>query len=307
MPLIQSAVQPLIRSAVQRVDGVTSSATIMNDAFALYGLFDWLGTGNNVVKFYNPNSSPQERDFTAAELTDGTYASWYVSGTTDIYKFYDQKGVSDHDMTAAGSGFSSAAHYISATNEADFTGTGYYQYSYYQTSTSSAIGSAFSNQQVTSANTMVMSLRKPGTSLQDLPASGRSIIGMRDSFTPAGFTSANHRGLKIKGAMYSSLVQLTYRATDNSSQLSTNTSSLGVTLNTFSGGINVSGGTNDDFDLFVDGSQTVDEDYDIHAFTSTDKFQLGDNKLRTQGALFFNKQLTQDEHDEVHTIMSAHY
>ena len=112
MSLIQSAVQPLIRSAVQRVDGVIASAgTIMNDAFALYGLYDWLGTGNNVVRFYNLNSSPQERDFTADELTDGTYASWYVSGNTDIYKFYDQKGVSDHDMVSAGNSITNAAHY----------------------------------------------------------------------------------------------------------------------------------------------------------------------------------------------------
>ena len=303
---IQGQVTSLVQKQRQGQIRVAAT-TIMDDAFALYGLFDWLGTGNNIVRFYNPNSSPQERNFTAAELTDGTYASWYVSGTTDIYKFYDQKGVSDHDMTAAGSGFSSAAHYISATNEADFTATGYYQYSYYQTSTSSAISSAFDDQQTSSANTMVMSLRKTGTGLADLPASGRSIIGMRDSFTPAGFTGANHRGLKIKSAMYSSSVQLTYRAADNSGKVSTATTDLGTTFDTFAGGINVSGGTNDDFDLFVDGSQTVDEDYDIHAFTSADKFQLGDNKLRTQGAIFFNKQLTQDEHDEVHTIMSAHY
>ncbi len=300
---IQGQVTSLVQK--QRQGQIRAAATtIMNDAFALYGLFDWLGTGNNVVKFYNPNSSPQERDFTAAELTDGTYASWYVSGTTDIYKFYDQKGVSDHDMTAAGSGFSNAAHYISATNEADFTATGYYQYSYYNTASSSTISSAFDDG---SANTMVMSLRKTGDGMGDLPVTGRSIIGMRDGFTPAGFTSANHKGLKIKQAMFSSSVQLTYRAADNSTQLSTNTTDLGTTLNTFAGGINVTGGVNDDFDLFVDGSQTVDEAYDIHAFSSADQFQLGDNKLRTQGAIFFNKQLTQSEHDEVHTIMSAHY
>ena len=304
---IQGQVTSLVQK--QRQGQIRAAATtIMNDAFALYGLFDWLGTGNNVVRFYNPNSSPQERDFTATELTDGTYASWYVSGTTDIYKFYDQKGVSDYDMVAAGSGFSSAAHYISATNEADFLATGYYQYSYYQTTSSSAITSAFSDIQTTSANTMVMSLRKTGNNLQDLPVSGRNVIGMRDGFTPASFTSANHKGLKIKQSMYSSAVQLTYRATNNSGQVSTATTDLGTTLDTFAGGINVGGGgPNDDFDMFVDGSQTVDEDYDISAFTSIARFQLGDNKLRTQGDIFFNKQLTQDEHNEVHTIMSAHY
>jgi hypothetical protein len=281
----------------------------MNDAFALYGLYDWLGTGNNVVRFYNLNSSPQERDFTADELTDGTYASWYVSGNTDIYKFYDQKGVSDHDMVSAGNSITNAAHYSSATNEAIFTSVGYFQYTYYQTTSSSAITSAFQDQQVPSANTMVMSMRRATGAIQDLPISGRALIGMRDNVTPYSITGADHRILKVKPQQYSSAIQLSYRATNGTSQLSTNTASLGTTLNTFAGGINVTGdpNPNDNFDIFVDGSHTVDEDYDISAFTRIAKFQLGDNKFNTQGAVFFNKELTQDEHDEVHTIMSANY
>lgn len=309
MPITRSVLQPLIRSAVQRVDGVIeSTGTIMNDAFALYGLYDWLGTGNNIVRFYNPNSSPQERDFTAAELTDGTYASWYVSGITDIYKFYDQKGVSDHDMVSGGNSINNAAHYSSATNEAIFTTVGYFQYSYYNTASSSAITSAFQDQQVSSANTMVMSMRRATNAIQDLPISGRGLIGMRDNVTPYSITGADHRILKIKPQQYSSAIQLSYKATNGTTQLSTNTASLGTTLNTFTGGINEGGpGANDNFDIFVDGSHTVDEDYDISAFTRIAKFQLGDNKFNTQGAVFFNKELTQDEHDEVHTIMSANY
>jgi hypothetical protein len=309
MPLIQSVLQPIVRSAVQRVDGViASTGTIMDDAFALYGLYDWLGTGNNIVRFYNPNSSPQERDFTEAELTDGTYASWHVSGTTDIYKFYDQKGVSDHDMVSGANSITNAAHYSSVTNEAMFTAVAFMQYSYYQTAVSSAITSAFQDQQVPSANTMVMSMRRPSGNIYDLPVSGRGLIGMRDGVTPYGITGADHRILKIKPQQYSTAIQLSYRATNNTTQLSTNTASLGyTTLNTFTGGINVTGGVNDNFDIFTDGSHTVDEDYDISAFTRIAKLQLGDNRFNTQGAVFFNKELTQDEHDEVHTIMSANY
>lgn len=308
MSLIQSVVQPIVRSAVQRVDGViASAATIMDDAFALYGLYDWLGTGNNIVRFYNSNSSPQERDFTAAELTDGTYASWYVSGTTDIYKFYDQKGVSDHDMVSGANSITNAAHYSSVTNEAMFRAVGFMQYAVYQTASSSAITSAFQDQQVSSDNTMVMSMRRATGNLYDLPISGRSLIGMRDGVTPYGITGADHRILKVKPQQYSTAIQLSYKATNGTTQLSTNTASLGTTLNTFTGGINVVQGANDNFDIFKDGSHTVDEDYNISAFTRMAKFQLGDNLFNTQGAAFFNKELTQDEHDEVHTIMSANY
>lgn len=281
---------------------------IFNDAFALYGLYDWLGTGNNIVRFYNSNSSPQERDFTEAELTDGTYASWHISGTTDIYKFYDQKGVSDHDMVSGANSIANAAHYSSITNEAIFTAVAFMQYSYYQTASSSAITSAFQDQQVSSANTMVMSMRKATSNMYDLPVAGRGLIGMKDGVTPYGITGADHRILKVKSQQYSSVIQLSYRATNGTTQLSTNTASLGTTLNTFTGGINegVQLG-NDTFDIFKDGSHTVDEDYNVSAFTRMAKFQLGDNRFNTQGAAFFNKVLTQDEHDEVHTRMSANY
>ena len=81
------------------VDGVLKTPTIFEDAFAIYGTVDYLGTGNNVVRFYNIGASTSERDFTEAELTDGTtYSNWLdgaSSSITRVAKLYNQLGDSD--------------------------------------------------------------------------------------------------------------------------------------------------------------------------------------------------------------------
>ena len=53
MPLIESVVQSVVKSAVQRVDGVLKTPTIFDDAFAIYGVVDYVGNGDNVIRFYN--------------------------------------------------------------------------------------------------------------------------------------------------------------------------------------------------------------------------------------------------------------
>ena len=90
MTLISPVVQSAVQSVVQRVDGVLSSPSISSTAAKIYSFLDVLGNGNNVCQLYNASSSPTSKDFTATELTDGTYTSWYVSGTTKVTALYDQ-------------------------------------------------------------------------------------------------------------------------------------------------------------------------------------------------------------------------
>jgi hypothetical protein len=95
MPLIESVVQSVVKSAVQRIDGVLKTPSLLLDAFGAWSTYDLYGTSSNVVRLRNPNSSPTERDFTATELTDGTYTSWYSSGDTFVSRMYDQKSSYD--------------------------------------------------------------------------------------------------------------------------------------------------------------------------------------------------------------------
>lgn len=312
MPITRSVVQPTIRSVLQRVDGVTASApTIMDDAFSVYGLYDWLGTGGNIVRMYNSSASPTERDFTEAQLSDGTYSTWAGSGTSKISKFYDLKGVSDHDIFASSS--ANQMQYYASDNEFYMAPSGYYQYTKMSSTACDTIENAFADNQIANHTTMVMSARRTGTGLQDLPASGRSFIGMRDAISPSNLEQVHHKAIGIRSALYSYELELSSKGDDfvDVNKLGTPAVYLGTTLKTYAGGMfrtSAVGSVTTDFDLFVDGVHSINESTtSLDAEVNIRKFQIGNNKLRAQGFAFFNKQLTQDEHDEVHTIMSANY
>jgi hypothetical protein len=60
----------------------TEEPTVASRANNVYSFLDIYGNGNDVCQLYNGTSNPTGRDFTADELTDGTYNAWYNSGTT---------------------------------------------------------------------------------------------------------------------------------------------------------------------------------------------------------------------------------
>lgn len=287
------------------------ASNIFNDAFSAYGLYDWLGTGGNIVRMYNSSASPTERDFTEAELSDGTYSTWAGSGTSKISKFYDQKGVSDHDIFATNT--TNQMQYYPDDNEFFMTQAGYYQYTTMNSTACDTIENAFADNQIANHTTMVMSARRAGNALQDLPASGRSFIGMRDGVSPSNLESVKHKALGIKSGMYSYELELSAKGDDftDVNKLGSPAVLLGLTLNTYAGGmyrVPASGVTSTDFDLFVDGVQSINENTtSLDANIDIRKFQIGNNKLRSQGFAFFNKQLTQAEHIKVHNAFSAKY
>ena len=75
--------------------------TMIGQAYGAWSLKDLFKTGKNVVQLYDASASPTARDFTATELTDGTYTSW-VSGTAYVAKLYDQLGSNDLANTSNG-------------------------------------------------------------------------------------------------------------------------------------------------------------------------------------------------------------
>lgn len=315
MTQVSSQVTALVQPQKVGQVEVVALPNIFNDAFSMYGVDDYLGTGNAVVRLYCSSSSPQERDFTATELTDGTYTSWHVSGTTKVYKLYDQKGVSGHDMTAGGYQSSQAPTYINAGNYMDFAAVGYYQYATMGTYTNpQSIVDAFNNNVVSSNNTMVFSGQKKGNQIYHLPASGRSFIGMRDTISPVGLEQAEHRYIGVQSAMYSSNIEVSGKDQDQGfvKKFETPHVTLSPNMTTYAGGVNrvaASSVTLTHFDLFVDGveklvgSNTTALGNDMRI----GRFQFGNNAWYTKGCAFFNKRLTQDEHTRVHNIMSATY
>lgn len=321
MTQVSSQVTALVQPQKVGQVEVVALPNIFNDAFSMYGVDDYLGTGNAVIRLYCSSSSPQERDFTATELTDGTYTSWHVSGTTKVYKLYDQKGVSGHDMSAGGYQSSQAPTYVNAGNYMDFAAVGYYQYATMQTAVSSAITDAFEDNAVSSPNTMVFSGQKKGSQIYHLPVSGRSIIGMRDGVSPIGLEQAEHRHIGIQTGMFNTNLVVSAKeeatvhngySTSIVQKSATPHVTLSTDMTTYAGGVNriyAPSSSVTEFDLFVDGVEKLPNSSTtaLGAFMRIAKFQFGNNSLFTRGCAFFNKRLTQDEHTRVHNIMSATY
>ena len=60
---------------------------IYNSAQGAWSVYDLYGTGMNVIRLRDGNF---ERDFTAAQLVDGTYDKWAVGSDIRVVKMYDQ-------------------------------------------------------------------------------------------------------------------------------------------------------------------------------------------------------------------------
>ena len=100
MALINTIIQPVIKSVVQRVDGVIDIPLLLetySDATAGYSLRDIGANGGAVVRVRNDSTS--EQDFTASEVSDGTLASFCNGvgvGDGFVSIWYDQSGNGNH-------------------------------------------------------------------------------------------------------------------------------------------------------------------------------------------------------------------
>ena len=314
MPLIRSAVQPLIRSAVQRVDGVIASApsvlTLATNAYALYDLY---GNGNAVIRLFSSASTPTERDFTATELTDGTYTSWYVSGTTAVTKIYDQKASLD---LAQPSG-NVQPDYIASTNVIDFERFQYFGQQLRTNNDQSVIdnydgngGVSGHNGDVTLIQSLIVPNSNPGTATDNF-------FGIREGFAPIGFEQAAHRALSVKDTSSSGFGHPSISAKSDSTAAVTDISSVTfstTTMKTYTGTFQrgaTPGTTTTTLKLFENDTATPIVDANNTTMTSAlsqDKFQVGDRpNFQTSAMLAFNIVLTPEQIAAAHTELSANY
>ena len=312
MTQVSSQVTALVQP--QKVGQVEVVKNIFDDAFAIYGSVDMLGTGNAVVRMFVYNATPSERDFTAKELTDGTFSTWAGSSSSyaRVAKIYNQKGDSDLDLTHA---VSSLYHFYDPnTNEIRPDQAGYYQYTNLFSLASGAaskIASAFEDNTVDSHTTFVLGARKKGNSMYELPASGRTMFGLRDTTSPAIAIQAKHKAIAIKSAYLSDDIGISIRDDDFTYTQNYHDTFSSTTLKTYIAEIQrlpVSGVTSTDINMFVNGTQeidvntnTVDNDIEIG------RIEIGNNRYRFKCGALFNKILTTEERTEVHTRLSAHY
>ena len=301
------------KASATRVGGFPS---IFYQAFAVYGVVDYLDNGNVVVRLHNSEASTTERDFTAAELTDGsTYTTWLDGGNTSLTraaKLYNQLGDSDLDLQHPSA--SSRPNYEASENTLRFDQAGYFQYTnLFTTSDVSGdkVSAAFGGNSTLNDTTIILGARKKDNTLYGLPASGRTLFALRDGISPTYAYNAKHKALTIKATTYSDDPGITVRDDDGNFVTAFHDVFDHATLKTYIGEVQrqpVSGVTSTDMNLFVNTTQEVDTNTtDIGNDISLATIILGDNRFLMKGAMLFNKILTSDEKSELHNRMAEDY
>jgi len=307
-------VKPAVtKASAKRVGGFPS---IFYQAFAVYGLVDYLDNGNVVARLYNADASTSERNFTAAELTDGsTYTTWLDganTAVTRVAKLYNQLGDSDLDLSHPSA--SSRPNYEASENTLRFDQAGYFAYTNLYTLSSDSgdrVSAAFGGNSTSNDTTIVLGARKKDSSLYGLPASGRTLFALRDGFSPTYAYNAYHKALSIKQASYSDDIGITVRDDDGEFVTAFHDVFDHSTLKTYIGEVfrqPVPGVTSTDMNLFVNTTQEVDTNTtDLGNDIDLATILLGDNRYVMKGAMLFNKILTSDEKSELHNRMAEDY
>tara|TARA_Y100000356_G_scaffold132365_1_gene137526 strand:- start:2241 stop:3173 length:933 start_codon:yes stop_codon:yes gene_type:complete len=279
---------------------------ITESAYGAWSTYDIYGTGNDVIRLRNSSSTPTERDFTATELTDGTYSSWYSSGTTFVTKMYDQKSSNDLYHPASGS----QPKYSSSDNTVEHFQPSQYTKSNLFTNTSTDIANTFDGNEIDSVTTLVMSAKKIGGTLG---FSDVNAFGLFEGFSPTAYINRGHRAIVIGGGSFTAKVGVSMRTETPSyvlfEQFENNMSS---SLTTYTGLFTrrpVSGSTVTDLDLYENATQEIDSNTTtLGTGINADKFVFGDSTaFRASTVMAFNKELTATEHSELHSILSANY
>ena len=294
--------------------GSPMAFSVFHSAFAIYGTVDYLGTGGNLVRFYNIGASTSERDFTEAELTDGTtYTNWLdgaSTGLTRIAKLYNQLGDSDLDLTNASA--SNRPWYESSENAIRFDQAGYFAYAnLFSTGANTKVANAFEDNDATIDTSIVLGARKKDSSLYGLPASGRTLFALRDGTTPSYAYNAKHKAMTIKVGQYSDDIAVSVRDNNNNLVVEEHDVFDHSTLKTYIAEVEripASGVTATDMNLFINGTHEVDtQTTNIGNDIDLGQIVLGDNRFIMKGSMLFNKILSTDEKSLVHTRMSEDY
>ena len=291
-----------------------SYVPVISSAFVVYGLTDYVGNGDNVVRLHNTGASTSERNFTEAELTDGTtYSNWLDGASTNatrVAKLYNQLGDSDFDLQHPSS--SARPLYVASENTIQFDQFGYFQYTQlFNTGGSTKISDAFGGNVIGSDTSIVLCARKRDNTLYGLPASGRTLFAIRDNVSPSYPHNVAHKAISIKSYAYSDDIAVTARGDDYGLVVAEHHTFDHSTLKTYIGEIKrnpVSGVTSTDMNLFVNNTQEVDTTTtSLDADLDQGTLNLGDNRFIFKGAMLFNKILTTKEKALLNARMAENY
>lgn len=294
--------------------GSPMAFSVFHDAFAIYGVHDYLGTGGNVVRMFVYSASPQEKDFTADELTDGTFSDWAGSsaGYAKVAKIYNQMGDSDLDLSSPVT--NNYHFYDNTNNEIRPDSAGYYSYTNLFTiasGASSKIASAFEDNTTSSDTTFVAGMRKKGSSMYELPASGRTMMALRDTTSPVSAYQAKHKAIRVKASSLTDDIGVSAKGDDFVEVKFFHDTFDHSTCKTYIGEIErqpVAGTTSTDINFFVNGTQEIDENVTtLDADIDIGKFEIGDNRFNFKCIALFNKILTTAEKSALHTRLSEDY
>lgn len=294
--------------------GSPMAFSVFNDAFAIYGSVDYLGTGNDILRMFVYSASPQERDFTETELTDGTFSTWAGASVNyaRVTKLYNQLGDSDLDLATPTS--SKQFFYNPTDNEIRSDSSGYYQYTTLFTMASGAstkLANAFENNTTDTDTTFVLGARKRDNNMSGLPQSGRTMFALRDNVSPVGANLAKHKAVKIKNSMLTDDIGVSARGDDFTTVEFFHDVFDHSTLKTYIFEIEripAEATTVTDMNMFINGTQVLDEQTtNLDADIDIGRLEIGDNRFVFKGAILFNKILTANEKSLVHTRMSEDY
>lgn len=295
--------------SVAKPEPATSVLTLATNAYALYDLY---GNGNAVIRLFSSASTPTERDFTATELTDGTFTSWYSSGAIKTTKLYDQKASLDLFNNSS----VTQPDYVPSSNVLDFQRFQYFGEQMSTLNDQSVIDNYDGNGAVTGHNgdvTLIQSLivpnANPGTATDNF-------FGIREGFAPISFENAAHRALSIKDTTQSGFGHPSISAKSDTTIAVTEISSASfstTTLNTYAGTYQRVQGPPVTTNLKLFENDTVTPIVDANNTTMTsalsqDKFQVGGApNFKSSAMLAFNIVLTQEQIAAAHTELSANY
>lgn len=285
------------KGTAERVGGTI----IFAEAYGIWSVKDIFGTGAAVVEIYSSSASPNTRDFTATELTDGTFAAWVVGDPT-VRTFYDQKGSNDLFQGF----FALAPKYNASDNSLLFDKSGYFgNYRQLTSSVTSGIGFAFSGNDAGDGVTFSMVTKdndgSKGTGLQAafgvIGSAPASAISQVTKMITKNETSLAP-GLRVKDD--SPTFTTVTKEHDTAFSSSSFENMIGIIQRLPTPGVTATG-----FNLFRDGTEVIDEsDTTISSNITISKFFLGNSRFNTQTCIAFDKALSDNEIAELNTELN---
>lgn len=282
-----------------------AEVSVSSTAVKIYSFLDILGTGNDVCQLYNAGSSPTSRDFTATELTDGTYTSWYSgSGAVKVTALYDQNtiggaGVGVVPITASSG---SAPNYDSSGNLASSVAINPYVNSSISSSSlyNATVGNVLSGNALGQGATLVMTVKDFTTA----PSSTNTPLLNVRSNAPAGDLSDAHKSLVA--VLGDGDVGVSVRDSSFTVFSSGSDDPIDSTLRMFAGIINKTDSSTTSVRAFKEGSEIVNDSTTTLSDTiNLTTIKVGASVFKFQTAIIFNKALTESDVNNLKTELES--